>query len=98
MDFLCDFVTGWPLPKLTWYTKSVDDSNSAVDNVVDSLNQVSSKLSKGTPAEKLLDMESSIKIPVLTRDYFGKSYRCEADNNNATTPASTNITIDMRRK
>ena len=101
--FCCFFVLGWPLPELTWYTESSDDSTAKVENMVDSSYRVRSEVSNdvvgaGSPTEKVLRTENSILIPVLTRDYFGKSYRCDAENNNVTAPASTNITIDMTCK
>ena len=86
------------MPNLTWYTKSADNSNGNEESEVNPLFQVRSKSFKDENVEDSLETESSIMIPVLTRDYYGKSYRCEAENNNVTVPASTNITIDMRRK
>ena len=86
------------MPNLTRYTKSTNNSISKEETEVRSLFQVRSKSFKGENAEETLETESSIIIPVLTRNYYGKSYRCEAENNNVTAPASSNITIDMRRK
>ena len=93
------------MPSLTWYTVSQVGSESNVIEIVDASFQVASgdvrrSNHQGVPSttESYLFTENSIIIPVLTRDYFGKSYRCEAENNNVTQPASTNITIDMRCK
>ena len=96
----CLFIinSGYPIPKLTWYTKSSENTNENEDLEINSLFQVRSKSFKEENVDETIETESSIRIPVLTRDYHGKSYRCEAENNNATAPATTNITIDMRRK
>ena len=90
--------SGYPIPNLTWYTKSSENTNENEDLEINSLFQVRSKSFKEENVDETIETESSIRIPVLTRDYHGKSYRCEAENNNATAPATTNITIDMRRK
>ena len=79
---------------MTWYTKSTDDSKGAVES---SFYEESKSVSVSDTKDNL-DTDSTITIPILTRDYFGKSYICEADNNNSTAPASAKVTVDMRRK
>ena len=79
---------------MTWYTKSKDDSKGAVES---SFYEESKSVSVSDTKDNL-DTDSTITIPILTRDYFGKSYICEADNNNSTAPASAKVTVDMRRK
>ena len=79
---------------MTWYTKSTDDSKGAVES---SFYEESKSVSVSDTKDNL-DADSTITIPILTRDYFGKSYICEADNNNSTAPASAKVTVDMRRK
>ena len=69
---------------MTWYTKSTDDSKGAVES---SFYEESKSVSVSDTKDNL-DADSTITIPILTRDYFGKSYICEADNNNSTAPAS----------
>ena len=86
------------MPKLTWFSSTMDELSGKQESEVNSLFHVTSKSFKDGRSDTFLETESTIKIPVLTREYYGKSYRCEARNNNITSPASTNITIDMRCK
>ena len=86
------------MPKLTCFSSTIGDSNGEEETEVNSLFHVTSKSFNDGRSVDFLDTESSIKIPVLTREYYGKSYRCEARNNNVTIPASSTITIDMRCK
>ena len=86
------------MPKLTWFSSTMDELNGRVESKVDSLFHVTSKSFKDRTSDDFLETESTIMVPVLTREYYGKSYRCEAKNNNVTSPVSTNITIDMRCK
>lgn len=86
------------MPKLTWFSSTVDELNGKQKSEANSLFHVTSKSFNDGRSEDFLETESSIKIPVLTREYYGKSYRCEARNNNVTIPASSTITIDMRCK
>ena len=39
---------------------------------------------------------NTLKIEVLTKKHFQRSYYCQAENNNQTEPARTKVTIDMR--
>ena len=86
------------MPKLTWFSSTIGDSNGEEETEVNSLFHVTSKSFKDGNSEDFLETESTIKIPVLTREYYGKSYRCESKNNNITSPASSSVTIDMRCK
>ena len=44
------------------------------------------------------DVRNTLRLATLTKKHFGKSFYCEAKNNDETSPAKTNVTIDMRCK
>jgi len=79
--------TGYPLPKLVWYTTSDNEQQGGSNPVIiaDSSYDTMGGSTRNT-----------LSIPRLQRSHFGQTFACIATNNNVTDHVATNVTIDMR--
>ena len=73
------------MPRLFWHTNPEDPESHPVDTTFEA-----------TPSNDAT--QNALVIKTLSRDFYRKSFWCLADNNNVTQPASTDVTIDMKRE
>ena len=84
---------GSPPPSLIWYSASDGDIVDDRFSVLSGSNDVDSDPKKST-----VKVQNTLRIATLTKKHFGKTFVCEAKNNNVSTPARNRITVDMRRE
>jgi len=82
---LTDFPTGFPLPRLIWYANPDDPESQPIDTTFE--------LTSTSDAT-----QNALVIKTLTREFYRKTFWCLASNNNVTEAASTNVTVDLKRK